>query len=166
MTFPLKRSSEVVLSSLLWLTSGPQKQFVLFHLLYLVNFLSQFCKFSICWVEVIQLHPPVTPSNARIDTHLTQHPTSQQKITKSSLFYQQKRIETRMSWRRWFSAVVRNWLLNKLRNVINIPITLGGSWEVNAHNPVATSWLVSQLSSWQFCDTWQGGLICPAHHFS
>ena len=80
-TFPLSRSWKVVLHSLLWLDRAwprPPHQFVLFHLLYLVNFLSQFCKFSICWVEVIQLHPPVTPSKARIDTHLTQHPTSQQ----------------------------------------------------------------------------------------
>lgn len=139
MTFPLKRSSELVLAALLWLTSGPQKQFVLFHLLYLVNFLSQFCKFSICWVEVIQLHPPVTPCNARIDTHLTQHTTSRQNYTKSSLLFKEVRDFGS-------AAAVRNWL-NKLRNVINIPITLGGSWIVNAHNPVTTSWLVSQLFS-------------------
>ena len=29
-------------------TDYPAPQFVLFHLPYLVNFLSQFCKFSIC----------------------------------------------------------------------------------------------------------------------
>ena len=159
MTFPLKRSSEVVLSSLLWLTSGPQRQFVLFHLLYLVNFLSQFCKFSICWVEVIQLHPPVTPCNARIDTHLTQTTQSQQNYEK------QPRNETRMSWKRlWlFCDVLGTAGWTNFRNVINIPITLGGSWEVNAHNPVTTSWsCVTTLLP----VTRGKSLICWPHHFS